>query len=180
MPSQRNTEDEQGRGVEHALHATHVHWTASQELARWIWFELGSSIVALLGLGSFLANHVRELRFAFPTCVLMAAAVLTLAASARQLVVLSRARGGSPVAKLRRQELTALRAMVMRWVLRLSPLLWIPLAIVVAQAWCGYDLYDAFGRSWLVVNLIAGLVLMDLVALLGNRMGYGSREQLAF
>jgi len=179
MQSQRDGEDEQDREVEDTLLATHTYWTASQGLARRIWFELGSSTVALLWLGSFLASHVRQLRFAFPTCVLMVAAVLTLAASARQLVVLSRGRGGSFVVKLRRQELTALRAMVMRWVLRLSPLLWIPLAIVVAQACCGYDVYDAFGRSWLVVNLIAGLVLMDLVVLLCNRMGYGSGEQLA-
>lgn len=49
-------------------------------------FELGSSLLAALCVGTFLGNHFSELRFALPAVVLHIAAVLTIVASAWQAV----------------------------------------------------------------------------------------------
>jgi hypothetical protein len=52
----------------------------------------------------------------------------------------------------------------------LAPLLWVPLAIVAVLALYRVDLYSSFGLRWVAAILVVGLVLMDLVALVGARL----------
>ena len=136
-------------------------------------FELGSGLLAALCVGTFLGNHFIELRFALPAVVLHVAAVLTIVASTWQVVRIRRIDYAAPAIAIQR-ELALLRALRIRptqGILVLSPLLWVPLAIVAAKGLFGLDVYRAFGTPWLATNVAFGLAVIPLAIWVTRRFG---------
>lgn len=136
-------------------------------------FELGSGLLAALCVGSFLSNHFSEPRFALPAVVLQIAAVLTIVASAWQVARIRRIDYAAPAIAVQR-ELARLRAMRIRTtqaILLMSPLLWVPLAIVAAKGLFDLDVYRAFGTPWLATNLAFGLAVIPLAIWVARRFG---------
>jgi hypothetical protein len=133
--------------------------------------ELGIDILAVLLFGAFLAAHVHVVRYALPALVLHVAALLGLASTVYQLVLLGRIDYAAPVVEIQRQ-LAALRAFRVRsttWTLLLAPLLWTPLVIVAAKGLLGLDLYAAFGPLWIALNLAFGVAVLALALWIARR-----------
>lgn len=142
-----------------------------RRLAGLLVYELISGVVATLLVGSFLARHFREMKFAFPGVVLDAVALFTIVASIRQLAALGCIDYSAPVLALQ-HKLAGLRASRVRmtcWLLLLSPLLWTPLAIVVAQGLFGFDIYRGIGSAWIALNLALGLAVIPLAIWIARR-----------
>ena len=143
---------------------------AEVKLFHSVLFDFVTSAVAVLWLGSFLADHWRVGRLAVPALVLHLAAVVALAVSSRQLAQLQEARRAP--AWRRPRLLTRVRDVQTRsqsWTLRLAPLLWTPLALVGAESLFRLDVYAAFGPLWVAANLVVGLVWMAVVDVLRAR-----------
>jgi hypothetical protein len=145
--------------------------SALRRLARLLWYELFSGVLAALLLGSFLADHLDAARFAVPAIVLHVVVVFTIVASGRQLARIGRIDYSAPVVTIQHElgELRASRVRITRWLLLLAPLLWTPLAIVGARGLFGFDVYRVFGPLWLALNLGFGLATLVLLVWVAHR-----------
>jgi hypothetical protein len=56
----------------------------------------------------------------------------------------------------------ATRTRAAQWTLLLAPLLWTPLAIVLARAWLGWDVYAGLGPTYVLLNLAFGILVIPL------------------
>ncbi len=140
-------------------------------------FELICGVIAVVLIGSFLADHIRVARFALPALALHLAALASTAAAIAQLVGTLRIDYAAPVLEIQRR-VSHLRASQVRhtqWIFLLSPLIWTPLAIVAAQGFLELDLYATLGGTVLAVNLAVGLAVIPL-GIFGARL---CRDQLA-
>lgn len=136
-----------------------------------LWYELAfGGLVALLA-GSYLADHLGEIRFAAPAALLHLGAILTIGLAAWQLVALGQIDYGGPVLDIQKRlaELRAVRARGNRWLLLSSPLLWALLIVVVPHGLVGLDVYRAFGISWVGGNLLFGLAVLAAAAWASRR-----------
>jgi len=127
--------------------------------------ELVCGVVAISWLWAFVGKHAGETRFIVAAGVLHAAAVLSMAGAVWQLVAFARADEGDAGPGLERKlaRVSQMRDRITAWTLRLAPLLWVPLAVVGAEAWLRLDLVAAFGASWLAANFVGGLPLAALL-----------------
>ena len=134
-------------------------------------FELLVGIAWTALLARYLADQ-SQLKFFVPGLVWFGVGLVTSASSAWQLGVLATLDYAAPVLdtqrKLMRVRLVRLR--LTQWLLLLSPLLWLPLAIVAAHGLLGLDLY-ARGAGWLLANAAAGAAGIALIAWIARRHG---------
>jgi hypothetical protein len=140
---------------------------------RLVYLELGLGIAAVLLLGAFLAGHWDVARYSVPAAVLHVVAILTVANAVSQLALIGQIDFSGPVVRAQGQlvKLTAKRAVAARWQLLLAPLLWTPFAIVVARGLLGFDIYRAFGWTWVNVNLMFGVAMIPVVHWVTRRFG---------
>lgn len=147
--------------------------TSLNRLARGIWFEVLLNFVALIALGAFAADHLREPRFFAPALALGAYALALLAAGVRQIVAIERIDYDAPVvaiqAQLERLRLARVRASI--WTLLFAPLMWVPLLIVAARGLFGVDVYSAAAPGWLIANALFGLAVIPLAIAIARRFG---------
>ncbi len=127
-------------------------------------FELVCNTVAVVLLGSFLTDHIDELRFAIPTLILHLAALALIVVGIRQLALIARIDYSLPVVAIQRQLalVRTLRVRSIQWTFLLAPLLWTPLAIVCAQGFLGLDLYAGLGMQFIAINIGVGLFVIPL------------------
>ncbi len=147
---------------------------ALTRLARGIWLEVVIDFVALLAIGSFAADHAREVRFFVPAVALGAYAVAIIAGAVAQLVAIHDITYDEPVVAIARR-LEQLKLRRIRSTLRIllfAPLMWVPLFVVALQAFFGVDVYAA-GWEWLCANLLFGLAVIPLAVAISRR--YGSK-----
>jgi hypothetical protein len=130
-------------------------------------------VLAVVWLGSFVADHVHELRYFVPALVLMAFAIFMLAAGARQLALLRGVDYSAPVLRNQQQlgQLRLERVRLTKLVLLASPLLWTPLFIVALEALFGVDAYRLFGGWYIVANLALGITAIPILLWLARRYG---------
>jgi len=128
------------------------------------------NLVAVVALGSFLAVHLRDLRFVVPAVALDAGAIALVSAGVRQLAAIARIDHGQPVAVIQQQltELGRLRLRVIRWTFLLAPLAWTPL-LVVGLAALGVDAYRVLDAGYLLANLAFGIAVIPLSIWLSHR-----------
>lgn len=128
-------------------------------------------LVAVAWLGSFLAAHSQELRFALPAALLLAVAIFDAAATVRHLLIVGRIDLAGPVLASQRllEERKAERSRTTIAVLILSPLLWTPI-LVVALAAFGVDAYRFLGAPWLLANVALGLAAIPAGIALSRRL----------
>ena len=132
--------------------------------AAWAWgIEAGLSLLALVWLASFAADHVFEPRFYTPAAWLSLGALLLVITGTRQTVELATLDFGQPVVALQRrmEGLRMARARTVKWTLLLAPLAWTPMCLVGLRA-LGFDAYAAFGLRYIAWNLVVGLVAIPV------------------
>jgi hypothetical protein len=156
--------DEALRLSQRALRTTELVRTRSamQRLSAAIGLESAVSTVAVVVLGSFIADNIAELRFVFAALSLLGVALGVLVWTLRQAIQAGAIDYDAPVVTLQ-HHLQALRASRIRStqvVLLISPLLWTPLLIVGLRAAFGVDAYATPGGTYLLVNLLCGLAFI--------------------
>jgi hypothetical protein len=135
--------------------------TGTWQLGRSLRWQLAINGVAAGLLGNFAGDHLDQPRLAAAALALLAAAVAHLGVDGRQLVALRLIDLEGPIAAVqaRLEGLRVLRARLVRWTLLASPLLWVPLLVVVAGA-LDVDLTSTPLVPWLWANLAFGVAVL--------------------
>jgi hypothetical protein len=145
--------------------------TALKRLSRWLWIGLGINVIAALWLGWFIANHIEHPRFWLPAVGLHLCVIALIVASIHQLLAISQLDWGAPIVAIQRrlESLRILRIRTTKWTLLLSPLLWVPLLIVLLKGFFDVDTYADFSAAWLAANVLLGVLVIP-VALWVSRL----------
>lgn len=124
--------------------------------------SIAMTFLVLLAIGSFLADHILEVRFAAPALVLHISAIAMFAASIHELVTLRSVDYSAPVVSLQKkiETVRVSRIATTKWVFWLAPLLWLPMLIVFLKAILGIDLYAIASPAWLISNFVFGVLFL--------------------
>jgi hypothetical protein len=146
-----------------------------KRFARGVWVELVVNAIALLLLGSFAADQLREPRFFIPAVMLGVYAIALLIAAARQLADAQCVDFDAPVVAVQKnlERLRIRRIYVTLWTLLFAPLMWLPMLIVILRGFFGIDAYAVLSLSWLVANALFGFAIVPTAIFIARR--YGSR-----
>jgi hypothetical protein len=141
-------------------------------LSRGIVVELVLNFGALVFIGAFAADHLREVRFFAPAVALGAYAIATIVAGIRQIVDIKHVDYDEPVVAIQKklEQLRVRRIRTTMGVLLFAPLMWVPLLIVAMRGLLGVDAFAA-GTGWLAANLLFGLAVIPLAIFLARRYG---------
>lgn len=144
--------------------------TATRGLRRLLWIEIAFDALGLLLVGSFLADHLRELRFAAPAILLHLGLIASLGSCVGQLVLLGEVDYAAPVVGIQKRlaAVRVLRVRVWTWTLLLAPLAWMPL-LIVGLGLLGVDVYQILSLPYLAANVILGLVVILLGLVVSRR-----------
>lgn len=151
--------------------------TALRRLSRLLKVGLFFDALILVGLGSFMADHVTEPRFLVPALALHLFVLLLAIDGGRQVVAIGSLDIGQPIVEIqkRMESLRLQRLRALRLVLLFSPLIWIPMLIVALKGLLGVDAYAIFDHGWLAANVLFGLAVIPLAVWLSRR--YADRMQ---
>jgi hypothetical protein len=135
-------------------------------------FELIMSWFAMIWLARFLIGQPESWLLMTSTIILAGASVVVIVASIWQLAIIGRLDYSSPVVKIQHDiaSLRTARLQVTRWILLLSPLLWLPGLIVTAQGVIGFDIWKHFGPRWVISNFVLGLVCVPVAIVASRRI----------
>jgi hypothetical protein len=174
----RRVWQEQDRRLSKILHAEVAAQSAlrraeisTRGIAWSVFLDLVLSVVPVIWLGSFVADHVAEPAFGIPAAALDVLAILLLAAYVRQYVSLKTLDWTGPVAAIQ-QRLAGFRlrrVRTARWILFLSPLLWALMLIVGLKAFFGVDAYATPTHLWIVANLLFGAAFLAVAWWISRR-----------
>lgn len=155
-------------------------YTARARFALWRlagMLALGSIAIlaVIVALGRFIAVNWPALRFVVPAMALDLMAIAALATLIAQMGLALTMDYSQPVAGIQKR-LETLRKLRIRYVQAIvlaSTLTWAPIFIIVMKAFLGVDVYRTFGVTWLIVNVVFGLLLLAVGYWLARH--YGSR-----
>lgn len=125
----------------------------------------------ILWLGSFLYEHLWQLRFSVPAWLLQMFCIASLADIVRQAIAARGIDAGEPVAAFQKR-VASLRVMAIRHVqgiLLVSTLLWAPLLVVGLKAVFGIDAWRVFGGGYLAANALVGVAVIPVAIVLARR-----------
>ena len=138
--------------------------------------ELIIDFLAVVWLGSFMADQIHSVKFVIPALVLFGAALLSIASGIYRVVLLGQIDYSGPVAAVQ-EKLSLFQAEKLRatkWILLSATLIWTPLLIVVMKAFLDVDMYAVPG--YLLANVVTGVVVLVAGLLLSkklvNRIGH--------
>lgn len=136
--------------------------TRMRRLARMLQLDLMMDAALLLWLGSFMGDHYAEPRFLVPAALLHLCVIAAGIAGVRQWLAIRALDYGEPVLDIQRrlEGLRIQRLKVLRAVLALSPLLWLPMLIVALRGFLGVDAYALLDRGWMIANLLFGIAFL--------------------
>lgn len=120
------------------------------------------NVLAVLVMGSVVAGSTHSVSEFVPALLLHLAAIGALTMSIHQHIALRAAHPEEPVVALqmRLERLRELRLLELKWILQLSPLLWI-LGVLVALRWgFGVDLLTEGLRGWVLANIVFGIAVI--------------------
>lgn len=172
--------EEQDRKLDASLHLStrllreSALGKAARATARLSWLMLPEILLNLglvIWLGSFLADHIGQARFALPAVALDLGAIALLIAQGHQWWALRGVDYSAPVMEIQK-ELGRLRLQelrVLKWVLITAPLAWTPLLIVGIKGLLGLDAYVLFSGAWLAANVAFGLAVLLLAVWISRR-----------
>ncbi|MEA2564698.1 MAG: hypothetical protein QOH06_6202 [Acidobacteriota bacterium] len=142
-----------------------------RRLTRLIAFELLMGLLAAVMLGSFIVDHLGEMRFLAPAVALDVFVIYFIGWSIRQWLALGSLDYGESIVTIQRrvEGLKIDRIRMTKWVFLLSPLLWTPLLIVSVEGLVGLDAYATFDTAWLVSNFLFGLAVIGLALWVSKR-----------
>ena len=138
--------------------------SAMQRVAAWIALEAVIQFACVVGIGSFLAEHIAEPRFAVPAAALQVFAVGIFITLIRQITLALQIDYGKPIATIQKQleTLRMLRARYTQAIFLTATLVWAPLFIVALKAFVGLDAYHVFGAAFLWSNVAFGAAMIPL------------------
>lgn len=130
-----------------------------------IYTELILSSLVLLILGNFIWNNLYHIKFLIPAISLDLFIIFLVNSSIRQLIEINSIDFSEPIITNQKKlgSLRVRRINETKMVFLLSPLLWVPLLIVVVRAITGLDPYAILSDSWLLANLVFGLAVIPIV-----------------
>ncbi|MGK2857313.1 MAG: hypothetical protein ACSLFQ_08910 [Thermoanaerobaculia bacterium] len=158
--------------------------TKTKSSLRWltsgIAIELGVVSLAVIWLGSFIADHVAEARFAVPALIIAVCAVALAASCIRQLATIDGLDYSRPIVEVQKEleKLRILRIRTTKWTFILGCVLWAPILAVLVRGMIGVDPYTigaAIQSShadffrWIVANVLFGIGLALLVVWISRR-----------
>ncbi len=147
--------------------------TALKRLRIGLSIEVALSVVVLLLLGGFAADHVGQPGFFVPAALLEVYAIGLTVANARQIAAASSIDFDEPVVSIQRrlEQLRLLRIHTTKWTLLFAPLMWLPILIVALRGLLGVDLYAVTDTAWLIANVAFGLAVIPIVIWLARKYG---------
>jgi hypothetical protein len=151
--------------------------SALRRLSLFLVAGVAADSLAVLWLGSFLADHVREPRFLIAGAALHLGAIALLVAGVRQLVALKGVDLGEPVVTIQKrlESLRVERLRALKWTMFLAPLAWMPFLVVALKGFFGLDSYAILDRWWLAANALFGVLVLAAAVYVSrryaNRMG---------
>ena len=154
--------------------SSHKAKSTLRRMSFFIGVELVIDLAAVIVLGMFIANHVREPAFLATAIALDALAIFHVAFGIYQLVVLAGLDFSAPVMVIQKK-LATLRIRRIRatlWTFLLSPLLWILWLIVVFKGVTGVNPYTTFPASWLIANVLLGVAVIPLMLWVSKRFAH--------
>ena len=151
--------------------------TSLRRLSWFLWLDLLVDFPIVIWLGSFIADHIAEPRFALPALLLDVFVIALMGLGIRQLVALGATDPAEPVVALqkRTESLRIERLRAVKLILLASPLIWVPMLIVGLKGFLGADAYAIFDHAWLAANVLLGLAVIPLAVWISRR--YADRMQ---
>lgn len=142
--------------------------------------ELLMAIVAVVWLGNFIFEHLREPGFLVPGVILDLCAIVFLGSCIAQLAAVLGLDYSLPVVAVQKElaRLRVLRIRTAKWVFLLSFVLWFPFLIVLFEGLFGVDLWMILGAAgaqdagflrWVAGNVLFGLAVALVLIWLWNR-----------
>lgn len=127
--------------------------------------EVIVGLACLTFTGNFLFENYGEPRLLIPALLLHAFFLFQVASSGYQFATLRKIDFSKPVLESQQQYavLRRLRLQVTFWILSLSPLLWVPLLIVLIKSLIGVDPYLILNNTWLLANILFGISFIPLM-----------------
>ncbi len=142
--------------------------------------ELALGILSAILLVMFAANHLTTLPFLLPAVALYMFVIFQVAFAVYHLLIIRAVDFGAPVVALQKKlvQLRIHRIRVTQATIMLSPLLWIPLLIVLFKA-VDVNANTAFDNTWLLANVLFGLTVIPVTLWMAHRFA-GSFQRLPF
>lgn len=139
-----------------------------------IYIELILSFFVLMVLGNFIWNNLQEIKFLIPAISLDLFVIFLVHSGVRQLIAINSIDFSEPIITNQKklESLKVRRINETKMVFLVSPLLWVPLLIVIVRGITGLDPYSIFSASWLVGNFLFGLVVIPLVLWVSRRYSH--------
>lgn len=129
-----------------------------------IYIELTLSFLVLIILGNFIWNNLQEIKFLIPAISLDLFIIFLVHSSIRQLIEINSIDFSEPIITNQKklENLKVRRINETKVVFLVSPLLWVPLLIVIVRAITGLNPYAIFSSKWLLGNLLFGLAVIPI------------------
>jgi hypothetical protein len=145
--------------------------TALRRLTRLLWIELVVDFGIALWLGSFIADHLTEVRFLLPAAGLQLGIILLAVSAIRQLAAIASLDYDATILHIQKrlESLRIERLRTMRWSLLTGPLIWVPVLIVVLKGLVGLDAYAMFTLEWVVGNILFGAAVIPVAIWVSRR-----------
>lgn len=139
-----------------------------------IYIELILSFLVLMILGNFMWNNLYQIKFLVPAISLDLFVIFLVHSGIRQLIAINNIDFSEPIITNQKklESLKVRRISETKMVFLVSPLLWVPLLIVIVRGITGLNPYAIFSASWLVTNLLFGLAVIPLVFWVSKRYSH--------
>jgi MFS family permease len=174
---------ETGIRLNHQL-AREIYTGRARSRLSWMAAILGLGAIVQLAvimwLGAFTYDHWGKPQFLWPSLALDVLAIATLIVMIAQIALAVQTDYGQPVATIQRrlEMLRRLRIFYTQALIVLSPLAWVPMFMVAAEALFRVDVYSTFDRAWLIGNVVFGLAFIPLAIWLARRYARRFEDQL--
>jgi len=142
-------------------------------LAVWPVVDLAFGVGVLLVTGSFLGDHWPEPTLVLPALGLMVASVLFVIDNIRQLASASSVAWDGPIADIQLAVSRFRRARIrqFKWIILLSPLLWLCMMTVGGKLIFGVNVIKTFDPVWVVANIAFGLLFVPAGVVIARALG---------
>lgn len=159
------------RSIRIQINTLRASGPALRRLQWLLWWEIFTSAILVVLLGSFLADHITEVKYALPGAALHVSAIALLGFGIHQLVML-RTDYDAPVVQLQKrlETLRTYRIRATQVALLTGPLLWVPALLVFLKGVFGINPYEIFEMRWILGNIAFGLVFIPLMIGLARKV----------
>lgn len=129
--------------------------------------------VCIVCNGIFIGNHYHEARFLIPAIILHLAMIGLIVADAFQHEAVSKMNFDGPLSEVQKkvEKLAVLRVRITQFIFLLAPAFWPVLLVLLLKGLLGVDAYAVFPPSWLVANLVFGLLWIPFAWFIARTFG---------